>query len=84
MDVIGSKAVVQVVDHGPGIPESDIKKIFEPFYCVKPDRNPQNGGIGLGLPIALRAVELHNGTIKMENRSEGGLLVTIELPLENN
>ena len=84
LDVIGSNAVIKIVDHGPGIPESDIKKIFEPFYCVKPDRNPQNGGIGLGLPIALRAVELHNGTIKMENRSEGGLLVTIELPLENN
>lgn len=84
LDVVGSNAVIQVADHGPGIPESDIKKIFEPFYCVKPDRNPQNGGIGLGLPIALRAVELHNGTIKMENRSEGSLLVTIELPLENN
>lgn len=84
LDQIGDKAVIQVVDHGPGIPESDIKKIFEPFYCVKPDRNPQNGGIGLGLPIALRAIQLHNGTIKIENRSEGGLLVSIELPLDNN
>ncbi len=84
LDIIGGNAVIQVADHGPGIPEEDIKKIFEPFYCVKPDRNPQNGGIGLGLPIALRAIELHNGTIKMENCTEGGLLVTIELPLENN
>ena len=84
LDVIDNKAVIKIADHGPGIPESDINKIFEPFYCVKPDRNPQNGGIGLGLPIALRAIELHNGTIKMENRTEGGLLVTIELPLENN
>ena len=84
LDRVGNKAVIQVADHGPGIPESDIKKIFEPFYCVKTDRNPQNGGIGLGLPIALRAIELHNGTIKMENRSEGGLLVTVELPLEND
>lgn len=84
LDVIDSKAVIKIADHGPGIPEDDIKKIFEPFYCVKPDRNPQNGGIGLGLPIALRAIELHSGTIKMENRTEGGLLVTIELPLDNN
>ncbi len=84
LDVVDNKASIKVSDHGPGIPESDIKKIFEPFYCVKPDRNPQNGGIGLGLPIALRAIELHNGTIKMENRSEGGLLVSIELPLDNN
>ncbi len=84
LDKIGNNAVIYISDHGPGIPESDIENIFKPFYCVKPDRNPQNGGIGLGLPIALRAVELHKGTIKMNNRSEGGLLVTIELPLETD
>ena len=63
------------------MPEEEIKRIFAPFYCVEQDRNPQKGGIGLGLSIALRAVQLHNGTIYIANHKEGGLTVTISLPL---
>ena len=76
-----NKAIIKIADHGPGVPEDQIDKIFAPFYCINPDRNPQKGGIGLGLSIALRAIQLHKGNIKMSNRPEGGLLATIELPI---
>lgn len=76
------EAIVTVADRGPGVPEAEIDKIFAPFYCVNLDRNPQKGGIGLGLAIALRAIKLHNGSISMANRPNGGLIATIKLPLE--
>ena len=81
---IDNKAVVKIADQGPGVPEDEIDKIFTPFYCINPDRNPQKGGIGLGLSIALRAIKLHKGNIKMSNRPEGGLLATIDFPLESD
>lgn len=83
LDKSADKAVVVIADQGPGVPEEEMTKVFAPFYCVKLDRNPQVGGIGLGLSIALRAVQLHKGSITMENRPEGGLAVTIELPVSS-
>ena len=84
LEKIDGNAVVKIADHGPGVPEEEINKIFAPFYCINSDRNPQKGGIGLGLSIALRAIKVHNGTIKMSNRPEGGLLATIILPIESS
>ncbi len=84
LEKIDNKAVVKIADQGPGVPEDEIDKIFTPFYCINPDRNPQKGGIGLGLSIALRAIKLHKGNIKMSNRPEGGLLATIDFPLESD
>ena len=82
LEKIDNKAIIKISDQGPGVPEDKIGKIFDPFYCIKADRNPQQGGIGLGLCIALKAVQIHNGTIKMSNKTQGGLLATIEIPLE--
>ena len=82
LEKIDNKAIINISDQGPGVPDDQINKIFDPFYCIKTDRNPQQGGIGLGLCIALKAVQIHNGTIKISNRPQGGLLATIELPLE--
>ena len=82
LEKIDNKAVIKISDKGPGVPEDQLKKIFAPFYCINTDRNPQKGGVGLGLPIALKAIQIHKGTIVMSNKSEGGLLATIELPLE--
>lgn len=82
LEKITNKAVIKIGDSGPGIPENQLEKVFAPFYCIKEDRNPQSGGIGLGLPIALKTVQIHNGNIKITNKTEGGLLVTIELPIE--
>ena len=65
---------------GPGFPESDLDKVFRPFYRVASARERESGGTGLGLAIAERAVRLHGGTVKAENQKEGGLRVTLRIP----
>lgn len=75
----GGHAHVRVRDYGPGVPEEALPRLFDPFYRVEPDRNRGTGGVGLGLSIARRAVELHRGTLHASNASPG-LLVDIELP----
>ena len=73
-------AVVRVRDYGPGVPEEALPRIFDAFYRVETDRNRASGGIGLGLSIARRAIELHKGTIRAVN-AHPGLEVTIEIPV---
>ncbi len=73
-------AVISVRDHGCGVPESSLPKIFHPFYRVDEARDREAGGVGLGLAIAERAVRLHQGTVTAANASGGGLVVTIILP----
>lgn len=75
----GQTAVIQVRDRGPGVPEDSLPLLFEPFYRVDSDRNRGSGGVGLGLSIARRAIQLHNGAIRASNASPG-LCVEIELP----
>ncbi|HEX5226384.1 MAG TPA: ATP-binding protein, partial [Bryobacteraceae bacterium] len=72
--------VVSVRDYGPGVPEDALSRIFDPFYRVDSDRNRASGGLGLGLAIARRSVQLHKGKLSAKN-AHPGLLVTIELPL---
>ncbi len=76
-------ATVEVRDHGPGIPEADINKVFHPFYRVASARDRESGGAGLGLAIAERAVRLHGGTVTAENQKEGGLRVTLRIPAKS-
>ena len=73
-------AVVDVRDHGPGVPEESLTRIFDAFYRVESDRNRVSGGIGLGLSIARRAIQLHKGTIHARN-AQPGLEVELELPV---
>lgn len=75
----GGRVKVRVRDYGPGVPEQALPHLFEPFYRVEADRNRGSGGVGLGLSIARRAVELHHGTLRASNANPG-LLVEIELP----
>jgi two-component system sensor histidine kinase CpxA len=75
-------AVIRVRDHGTGVPEEAIDKIFHPFYRIEDARDRQTGGTGLGLAIAARAVRLHGGTIKAANVSDGGLVVEMRLPMK--
>lgn len=75
------RAVVEVRDHGSGVPEEDLPKIFLPFYRVSDGRERESGGVGVGLAISDRAVRLHGGTIHASNAAGGGLCVRIELPL---
>lgn len=74
----GSIAIA-VRDQGPGVPEEALVRIFDPFYRVESDRNRMSGGVGLGLSIARRAVELHKGRIWARN-VQPGLMVEIDLP----
>jgi signal transduction histidine kinase len=73
-------AFVRVRDYGPGVPAEALTRIFDPFYRVDSDRNRASGGLGLGLAIARRSVELHKGKLSAQNANPG-LLVTIQLPL---
>jgi signal transduction histidine kinase len=73
------KAVVDVRDHGPGVPEEALPHLFDAFYRVETDRNRISGGIGLGLSLARRAIELHKGAIRAKN-AQPGLEVEMELP----
>jgi signal transduction histidine kinase len=75
----GKTAEIHVRDRGPGVPPESLNRIFDPFYRVDPDRSRTGGGVGLGLAIARRAVELHDGTLRASNANPG-LLVEIELP----
>jgi signal transduction histidine kinase len=72
-------AHIRVRDYGPGVPEEHLPHIFDPFYRVDTDRNRTSGGVGLGLAIARRAVDLHKGRIEARNANPG-LLVEIDLP----
>jgi two-component system sensor histidine kinase CpxA len=76
----GSYAVIEVRDHGPGVPEKELDNIFHPFHRLAPVHERHTGGAGLGLAIAERAVRLHGGTIAAVNASGGGLLVMIRIP----
>jgi two-component system sensor histidine kinase CpxA len=71
--------VVDIRDHGPGVPEDALPRLFDAFYRVETDRNRSSGGIGLGLSIARRAIELHKGRIRARN-AQPGLEVELELP----
>ena len=84
VDLIGTAEfwTIQVADQGPGVPEESLPKLFEPFYRVAAARDRQTGGTGIGLAIAERAIKLHSGTITAKNRSQGGLLIEITLPIE--
>lgn len=73
------KALVDVRDRGPGVPEEALPRLFDPFYRVETDRDRSSGGIGLGLSIARRAIELHKGAIKARNANPG-LEVELQLP----
>jgi len=70
---------LSVRDYGPGVPEDALNRIFDPFFRVEQDRNRSSGGVGLGLAIARRAVELHGGKLRASN-AHPGLLVEMELP----
>jgi len=71
---------IVIEDEGPGIPEDQLDRIFEPFVRLETSRNAETGGSGLGMSIARDIVRRHGGNIGLENRDEGGLRVTVSLP----
>lgn len=75
-----SQVLLTICDHGTGVPEADLLKIFQPFYRVAEARDRESGGVGLGLAITDRVIRLHRGTIRAENLQPTGLKVIIEIP----
>jgi signal transduction histidine kinase len=67
-----------ISDRGPGVPPSELPRLFEPFYRAEGSRGA--AGFGLGLMIAKQVIELHGGTLEAENRPGGGLSVRLTLP----
>lgn len=82
LETIQAEKIVKlkVRDHGNGLDEDCLKKIFEPF--IRCESNTE--GFGIGLAIAKKAVNLHRGIIYAENVSDGGFCVTLELPLKQH
>ncbi len=72
----GDKLVLAVADTGPGIAIQDLPHLFDPFYRSDESRNPETGGVGLGLTIARRIMRAHGGDLTAENRPGGGALFT--------
>ncbi len=69
---------LQVEDDGPGFPEDELRFVFDRFYRGDPAR--ASGGSGLGLAVVREIVRQHGGSIRAENRTEGGARITVELP----
>ena len=79
IDAARSTYTIRVLDSGPGVPEEELAHMFTPFF--RATQAVGTDGYGLGLAIAKRSLEAHGGRIMASNRPEGGLVVTIELPL---
>ena len=76
VDRNAQRAGVLFSDTGPGIPEDDLKLIFDPFYTTK------SAGMGLGLSICYDIVQNHNGLIEVKNNPESGVTFTVWLPVQ--
>ncbi|MCY4505449.1 MAG: ATP-binding protein [Acidobacteria bacterium] len=78
----GSDGDIHVIveDEGPGLPEAELERVFEPFVRLEASRSRDTGGSGLGLAIARSIVRGHGGDIRLGNRAEGGLRATVALP----
>ncbi len=71
---------VHVRDHGPGIPETELEKVFEPFYRLEGSRSRETGGTGLGLSIARNIAQAHGGDVRLRNCEGGGVEAILTLP----
>ncbi len=77
-------ATISIRDHGPGVPEEELPHIFKAFYRVTDAGSRSSKGVGLGLSITERIVQLHEGQLRAANMPGGGLQVEIELPLSTD
>jgi signal transduction histidine kinase len=76
----GAAIRVLIDDDGPGIPDAELERVFEPFHRLDASRNRRTGGVGLGLAIARQAVGREGGTVRLVNRPVGGLRAEVVVP----
>lgn len=81
VDSTKNSVAIRIQDFGPGIPQDRIEEMFKPFARLESSRNRETGGTGLGLSIARSIIHGHGGEISLQNADEGGLIVSINLPL---
>ena len=74
---------ITIDDAGPGLPENELERVFEPFYRLESSRSRETGGVGLGLAIVRQVARGHGGDVVLENRAGGGLRAVLSLPLGN-
>jgi two-component system sensor histidine kinase CpxA len=72
-----------IEDDGNGIEDSQLDQIFSAFYRESSARDRNSGGVGLGLAIAQHAIEKHQGFIEASNKTQGGLVVKVSIPITN-
>jgi signal transduction histidine kinase len=80
-----ARAVLTVVDDGPGIPTEETERVFDRFYRLEQSRSRQSGGTGLGLPIVRDLVRAHGVTVRLRARTdnESGLRAIVSFPLDD-
>jgi two-component system sensor histidine kinase KdpD len=71
--------IMQVMDRGPGFPPDELQNVFNKFYRLQ---GSVSGGTGLGLSIVKGFVQAHNGNVVIENRKNGGSIITVKIPTE--
>lgn len=79
LEIADGLSVIVVRDRGPGIPEAELEKVFEPFYRLESSRNRETGGTGLGLAIARQLAHALGAELSLRNRAEGGLEARVML-----
>jgi len=77
---LAGAARIRIRDGGPGIPDDQMARVFEPFYRIETSRSRESGGTGLGLTIARNIAEQHGANVVLANHADGGLEVTLVVP----
>ncbi len=80
VDDAADRLRICVHDEGPGIPDGELERVFEPFHRLEGSRNRSTGGTGLGLTIARNIAQAHGGELELRNRPAGGLEAVLTLP----
>jgi two-component system sensor histidine kinase CpxA len=75
-----SGLAILIRDRGPGVPDRDLERIFEPFYRVAESRDRDTGGEGIGLAITAQVMQAHGGSARAANCQGGGFEVRLSLP----
>jgi len=76
------RAMVEIIDNGPGIAGEHCQAIFDRFYRIEPERSSETGGAGLGLAIARHVVEINGGRVELESKLGQGSTFRIVLPAQ--